>query len=552
MTDNRNNADEKGRDELAECRARIKDMETSLLERGRLVESLMEGEERFRILFEAAPDGYYINDLRGVFLDGNKAAEDLIGHRKEELIGKSFLSLNLLSLGDIVRAAKLLMKNALGMRTGPDAFTLNRKDGSKVTAEISTIPVKLRGKTVILGIARDVSYRVRAEEEQQKLLSELHHAQKMQEVGRLSGEIAHDFSNMITAIKCYGELALMRLSSREPIEHYLDHLLSVTDKAAVLTRGLLSFSRKQPSATTICDVDEIVGNTKKLLSRVLGEDVSMHITLTGGETTVLADAAQIEQVLFNLAANARDAMPTGGRITISTGLVDIDDEFIARWGFGDKGRFVKIAVSDTGQGMDEATRSRIFDPYFTTKEPGKGTGLGLAIVNGIIQEHGGRITVESEPGNGTTFAIYLPHEKSRPRPSADEQEEQDLRGGTETIMLVEDNEDIREPARDILKRFGYTVLEAADGQAALALLRSHAGPVELLVADLVLPGKNGTEVFAEAKKIQPGISCLFISGHPAHLAAAMQTKGEGVDVLPKPFSLGDLLKKIRQMLDQRG
>ena len=548
-----NNKDKTEQDLLAEVTAyqeRVRVLEASLAESRRIIEVYKEGEERFREMFEAAPDGYYLNDLKGVFIDGNRAAEKIIGYRKEELIGKSYLSLNLLPLGELLKAAKLLAKNAIGMRTGPDVFTLNRKDKSKVVVEISTVPVKLQGRTVILGIARNISERVRAEEEQRRLQAQLLHAQKMESVGQLAGGIAHEFNNSITAIRCYAELALMRRSGNEPIEHYIDHILSVAEKANNLIKGLLTFSRKPEHEQQSCDLAEIVGNVKNILSRIIGDDIRLDIVLKGRELSVQADPAQLEQVLVNLATNARDAMDHGGEITIETGRTEIDAAFILANGFGRPGPYVTIEFSDTGKGMDEKTRERIFEPFFTTKAADRGTGLGLSMVSAIVQRHNGFIKVESVLGKGSKFTLYFPHEKAVPKAQEIIEAEQALRGGTETILLVEDNDDIREPSRDVLLQFGYAVIEASDGQQAIDLLREHSRRIDLIVTDLVMPKKNGSDVLKEAANIRPGLPSLIISGYPGRVMDLKDFNLEEINFIQKPFSPGVLVSKVRDVLDR--
>jgi PAS domain S-box-containing protein len=544
----KNTPPEKNTSEFPAFRERIAALEASLAESKKAIDALKEGEERFRILFESAPECYYINNLKGVFLDGNKAAEKLVGYRKEELIGKSFLKLGLLSPADILRAAKLLMKNMLGQGTGPDIFTVNRKDGTQVRIELSSLPVKLRGKTVVLGIAHDVTERVRVQEEQQQLQARLIQAHKMEAVGQLAGGIAHDFNNILTAINCYGDSALAVAAEGDPVRPYLNHILSLADKAAHLTHSLLAFSRKQTIMPKPCGVNGIIENVRTLLSRILGEDIELNIVAAREDLTVMADSTQVERVLINLAANARDAMPGGGSLTIGTGTAAIDDEFIKRNNFGKAGAYALVSVHDTGSGMDGRTRERIFEPFFTTKEVGKGTGLGLSIVYGIVKQHNGFVTVDSEVGKGTLARIYLPVVEAAAAPLRLEAPAA-AGEGRETILLAEDDEGIRSLTRTLLERNGYTVIEACDGQDAIDCFLRDKHRISLIISDVIMPRRNGAEVFEEARKHRPDIKSLFISGYPADTLRSRGILNENINFVPKPFMPKDLVRKVREVLD---
>ncbi len=531
--------------EQTSLQERVRTLEAELAEQKRLIDMLKEGEERFRIMFESAPDAYYLNDLKGVFLNGNRAAEELIGYQRAELIGKSYLTQNILPLKELLKAAKLLARNALGMRTGPDLFTLIRKDGAPVQVEISTTPVKLQGRTVILGIARNVTDRLRAEAEQRSLQAQLLQAQKMEAVGQLTGGIAHDFNNVITAVKLYGELGLMQHAAGKPLKPAVERILGVADKASNLVKGLLAFSRKPEPERRLCDMNDITVDIRYILSRVLGDDIQLDIALTGKDVSLIADPTELEQVLINLGTNARDAMPEGGRIAIETGLITIDttaggENEIPR------GSYVTVVFADTGIGMDRKIQNRIFEPFFTTKA-GKGTGLGLAIVKRIVAQHGGFIKVESAPGKGTRFTLYFPRQKQASQAPAVKDSEETLRGGSETILLAEDDADVRSPAHDILERFGYTVIEAADGRQARGILQTRANQIDLIVTDLIMPNGSGEELLLEARRTRRPLPALIITGDPGRGAGCREP-----NIMAKPFSPSDLIRRVREILDGRG
>jgi len=382
------------------------------------------------------------------------------------------------------------------------------------------------------------------------LEAQLLHAQKMEAVGRLAGGVAHDFNNLLAAIMGYGSAALAELPAQGQVREDLEQILVAAHRAAELTRSLLAYSRRQASDPRPVNLDAVIGRVQGLLRRVIGEDIALHTALAAPEETVLADSGQIEQLLMNLATNSRDAMPRGGRLTIETRRTQIDDDFIRRHGYGKAGAYVLLSVSDTGAGMDEATRQRVFEPFFTTKEVGKGTGLGLAMVYGSVKQHGGYISVDSEPGKGSTFRIYLPLVSAAPVPLAVAGSLAAPRSGKETVLLAEDDPAVRSLTSRVLGESGYTVIVASDGQDALAHLARNLDRIDLLIVDVVMPGMNGKEVAEEAEGMKPGIKVLYTSGYPADV---IQTKGvlqEGLSFIAKPAAPQDLLRKVREVLDR--
>ena len=350
-----------------------------------------------------------------------------------------------------------------------------------------------------IGAVLDITDQKLAEVEREKLQSQLLQSQKMESIGQLAGGIAHDFNNMLAAIVGYGNLIHMHMKDDDPSRVHIEQVLTAAERAASLTQSLLAFSRKQVINPKDMDLNDAIRKVEKLLSRIIGEDIALTTSLHNEALTIYADASQIEQILMNLATNARDAMPKGGRLIIGTERVVLDDEYVRRHGYGSPGVYAVLSVNDSGEGMDERTRQKIFEPFFTTKELGRGTGLGLAIVYGIVKQNNGYINVYSEVGTGTTFKIYFPFVGAPTGEDRHPGAQQPLRRGTETILLAEDNETVRLLNRNVLQEFGYTVIEAVDGKEALQKFREHRDRISLFILDVIMPKKNGKEVFEEMK-----------------------------------------------------
>ena len=390
--------------------------------------------------------------------------------------------------------------------------------------------------------------RRQVESEKKKLYLQLLQAQKMEAVGQLAGGIAHDFNNILTAIIGYAFMLKKKITGDVLLGTYADYILSLSDKAANLTQSLLAFSRKQVLNPTPINLNEVIGVVEKLLFRIIGEDIRLRTLLSENDVIVLADHVQIEQVLMNLATNARDAMPGGGLLSIGTETVDIDAEFINEHGFGKEGTYALISVADTGTGMNKETKEKIFEPFFTTKEVGKGTGLGLAMVYGIVKQHDGYINVYSEPGIGTTVRIYLPVILGKADAETIKPEViQPLATGTETILLAEDEDAVRAFTRKLFEESGYKVIEAIDGEDAIGKFKLHKDKIQLVMLDVIMPNKNGREVYKAIKKIAPDIKILFTSGYPAEHINGMIAKG--TPFIIKPLSPTKLLQKVREVLD---
>lgn len=391
--------------------------------------------------------------------------------------------------------------------------------------------------------------RLRHLAERSQLEIQLHQAQKMEAIGRLAGGIAHDFNNLLTAIIGYGNLLSTKLGEGDPLRNYAEKILAASEKAATLTKGLLAFSRRQLISLKPVDVNVIIRNVENLLSRLIGEDIELITVLEDEQLVIMADSGQIEQVLMNLATNARDAMPNGGVLTLRTGIVEVTAEDAERCRFMEPGSYVLVSMKDTGSGMDEKTRERIFEPFFTTKEVGKGTGLGLSIAYGLVKQHSGSIIVESEIGKGTLFKLYFPLARAamkRTKPSALPL----LVGGNETILVAEDGEEVRRLIREVLEEYGYSVIEAADGEEAVHTFKAHQGAVQLLILDVIMPKKNGKETYEEIRKLEPGIKALFTSGYTADIIHKKGIMEEELNFIAKPVLPDILLRKVRETLDK--
>jgi len=393
--------------------------------------------------------------------------------------------------------------------------------------------------------------RKQVEGEKENLQSQLLQSQKMEAVGQLTGGIAHDFNNILTAIITYGHFLKMKLGNEDLLISYVDRILASSERAANLTQSLLAFSRKQITNPRPVNLNEIIREMGALFSRVIGENIELKPILIDEDLIIMADTKQIDQVLLNLLTNARDAMPHGGMVLLETNRVELDDLFIKTHGYGEPGEYALLSVTDTGIGMDSKIRERIFEPFFTTKEVGKGTGLGLAMVYGIMKQHNGYINVYSEPGKGTTLNIYFPLIKAmdggtKPEPEPVHASER----GTETILLAEDNPIVMESTKVLLEEFGYAVIEAVNGEDALNIYRDNKDKIDLVLLDMIMPKKNGKEVYDKIREIKPDLKVLFMSGYTANIPDKIMPHEQGLDIILKPFTKNDFLKRVRGALSQ--
>ena len=396
---------------------------------------------------------------------------------------------------------------------------------------------------------RDITERKRSEEEKTRLEAQLFQSQKMEAIGTLTGGIAHDFNNILTALTGYASLLRIKMGQEDPLRVYVEHVLSASEKASDLVRSLLAFSRQQMINISPVDINSIIKGSGNLLKRLLTEDIAIRTLLAPEDITIMADIIQIDQILFNLTANARDAMSQGGTLTIATKIVELDDTFKHFHGYGESGTYALLSFSDTGAGMDEETLKRIFDPFFTTKEVGKGTGLGLSTVYGIVKQHKGYINAYSEPGLGTTFHIYLPVADTIDK--KDESTPEPVKGGHETILVAEDNDTVRDLMKAVLIEYGYSIIEAVDGEDAVDQF-AKANGIDLIILDAVMPKKNGREVYDEILKIKPDSKVIFTSGYTRDVILDKGMEDKKFAFIPKPISPNALLQKVRQVLDYRG
>jgi two-component system cell cycle sensor histidine kinase/response regulator CckA len=401
-----------------------------------------------------------------------------------------------------------------------------------------------------IGAVLDITDQKLAEVESEKLHSQLVQSQKMESIGQLAGGIAHDFNNILAAIVGYGHIIKMHIKDDDPNRVYLDQILTSAERAAGLTQSLLAFSRKQVINPKNIDLNNVILKIEKFLSRVIGEQIMLTAVLSEEELLIYADATQIEQILMNLAANARDAMPRGGTLMLQTGGAVLDEGYVRTHGYGLPGRYAVLTVSDTGEGMDEQTQKKMFDPFFTTKELGRGTGLGLAIIYGIVKQNNGFINVYSEVGKGTTIKIYLPLIMTGDEDARIAEALEPVRGGTETILLAEDNDEVRKLTQVVLSEFGYRVIQAMDGEEALRKFLDNRAAISLLIVDVIMPRLNGRDVYEEVKRIRPDVKVLFTSGYPADLIQKESVLEKGLNFLSKPASPQALLRAVRQLLDQ--
>lgn len=401
-----------------------------------------------------------------------------------------------------------------------------------------------------VGTCQDITDRKHAEEEKSNLEAQLLQSQKMEAVGTLAGGIAHDFNNILHVIMGYGSLVMEKLGTDSPSRENMNQVLIAADRAADLTKKLLVFSRKQAVDVKPVQVNAVILVLEKMLVRIIRENIEFRLELTDKQLIVQADAGQIEQVLINLAANSRDAMKEGGRLTIRTDLEEMDEEYVALYGYGKPGKYALITVSDTGQGMDAETRKKIFEPFFITKGIGEGTGLGLSISYGIIKQHGGYINVYSEPGHGTAFKIYLPLSEVAALPDLAAEEPDAVKGGNETVLIAEDDPSLRQLSRILLETYGYTVIIAGDGEEAITKFMDNRGHIGLVMLDVIMPKKSGKEVCVAIKRVNPEMKILFTSGYTMDVFKAEELTACGTDFISKPFLPIDFLKKVREVLDR--
>ncbi len=510
------------------------------IERKRTEEQLHESERKYRLLFETNPEPMFVYDFETLrILAANEAAITRYGYSEDE-----FLALTIRDIRPVEDQGRLEQELARrpdegAVRTG---VRHRAKDGRLFEVDLVARPLEFAGRRARLVLARDVTA-------QRHLENQLRQSQKMEAVGQLAGGIAHDFNNLLTAILGSTQLLLQATPPGDVRREDVEEIRNAGLRAAELTRQLLAFSRRQVLAPKVLELNAVVANMDKMLRRLIGDDVELATALHAEAGAVNADPGQLEQVLLNLVVNARDAMPGGGRVLIETTRLLLRDELVERRHRLAPGDYVCLAVTDSGLGMDEATQAHLFEPFFTTKEVGKGTGLGLATVYGIVKQSGGYIWVYSEPGRGTTVKVYLPRVPGAAEPPLPAPEPPALRGGHETVLLVEDAAPVRTLARRSLEACGYQVIDAADGPSALELSARHTGEIAVLVTDVVMPGMSGRELAERLAPTRPAMKVLYTSGYTDDAMVRQGVLNAGVAFLQKPFVPDSLARKVREVLD---
>jgi len=508
----------------------------------RTAEQLGEYRSKLASIIDSSEDAILSKDLNGIITSWNRGAEHIYGYTPEEVVGKHISLLTPSDRPDEI--SDILQRIARGESLEHYESVRVTKDKRHLNVSISVSPLRSATGDIVgaSAIVRDVTAQKKAE-------SQLRQSQKMEAIGRLAGGVAHDFNNILGIISACNEFLRDRIDAASEPSPYVDNIKKAIERGTSLTRQLLTFSRTSVVQPRVLDVNERLKDISKLLRPLLGDDVEILVVPKSALAVVEADPGQLDQIVVNLAVNARDAMPRGGKFILETGAVRFDEDFADQHQTMPAGKYVMLAVSDTGHGMDEATISRIFEPFFTTKEIGKGTGLGLATVYGIVKQSAGHILVYSEPGHGTTFKIYLPSADhkigvaSKPEPEAVSPKRQ----GT-TILLVEDDDIMRSLTRQLLQEHGYTVVEASDGKSALEWIESHAEPIDLLLTDVVMRRMSGPELVERLGVSHPALKVVYMSGYTGELMAEREVLKRGITLLEKPFTRTALLNTIHNTL----
>lgn len=537
----------------------------SALEKVRTIEekvraetALRKSEEQYRLIAENTSDLICMVDTHGDYTYASPSYRDVLGYEPESLLGKNYFAL--IHPDDRKHAEAEALRSAAHQRPESIEIRVKHRNGNwNVVETVANWTYDLEAKPQYgIFVSRDITERKQAEdtlrESEEKLrLSEeqLRMSQKLEAVGQLAGGVAHDFNNLLTVISGYSELVLNGLGQGDDNRLKIEEIKRAADRASTLTRQLLAFSRKQMLQPKLFDLNHLVTDMSKMLRRLIGENIEMT-TVVGQEALINADPGQIEQVLMNLVVNARDAMPNGGRLTVETARVEIDDAYASTHLSVKPGPYVMLAVSDTGSGIDAETQKHIFEPFFTTKEQGKGTGLGLSMVYGIVKQSGGNIWLYSEPDQGTVFKVYLPVATEVEAQSMAAPARADLPRGKETILIVEDETQIRHLAFDCLASCGYDVLSASNGMEALEMMEHLKRPIDLVLTDVVMPKLSGRELSEHLSTLQPSAKVLFMSGYTNDSIVNHGILDGAAWFIQKPFTLGSLVRRVREVLDSEG
>jgi len=515
--------------------------------RNRASVALRRSEDRFRRLYDSGIVGIAVADLDGHLHEANDAYLKIIGYSREELISGSvrWRELTAPEFQHLDEAASAQVKTYGVAHPWEKEYV--RKDGSRVAVFAG---VAMLDHPHCISIVADISERKRSEAALRRTEDQLRQAQKMEAIGNLAGGVAHDFNNLLSVILSYSNMLAEDMTPSDPRRADLEQIEAAGMRAVDLTRQLLAFSRQQILQPKIVNLNDILAGMERMLRRLLGEDVELTVLFATGLGQVKVDPGQIEQIAMNLAVNARDAMLHGGKLTIETANVELDERYCAAHVGAAPGPHVMLAVTDTGTGIDKATQARMFEPFFTTKEKGKGTGLGLSTVFGIVQQSGGNIWVYSEPGKGTTFKVYFPRTAATATEVYDTAPPETATvGGTETILLVEDEESVRVLARTILRRFGYHVLEAQSGGDALLICEQHTSEIHLMLTDVIMPRMSGRQLSERLQSLRPQMKVLYMSGYTDNSIVHHGVLDSGVAFLQKPITPETLTRKVREVLD---
>jgi PAS domain S-box-containing protein len=528
-------------------------MAMDITERKQAEQDLKESKSLFEAVVENVPLMIFLKeatDLRFVIF--NRAGEELLGYDRKELLGK-----NNLDLFPPEQAAHFIAKDRevldgkAGMLDIPEESIETAKKGRRLLHTRKICILGNDGDTkYLLGISEDITERKHAEEEKSRLEAQLRHSQKMEAVGTLAGGVAHDFNNILNVIMGYGSMVYDGIEAGSLAKEQMNEVLIAADRAANLTKRLLVFSRKNVLEVKPVNINALILGMQKMLDRLIREDIDFTVELADRPLIVPADTGLIEQVLMNLATNAKDAMQEGGRLTIGTGVEEINNDYVAAYGYGKPGSYAIITVADTGHGIDAESQKKIFEPFFTTKGIGEGTGLGLAISYGIIKQHGGFINVESKPGHGTEFKIYLPLTEETASPDMKTDAAVPVKGGNETVLVAEDDAPIRTLLSIVLESFGYSVVSAVNGEDAVVKFMENRDKIQLVILDMIMPKKNGKMVGEAIRKVNPGTKILFMSGYTMDIHNTNELAEGGVDFIRKPCPPRDLLIKVREILDK--
>ncbi len=503
--------------------------------------------ERYRLLVETSPDAITVTDDRGRLVMGNRQAAILFGFAQPgEINGVPFVDLIDTASADGV--ARGLAAAMVGRTVGLGELQFRRRDGGTFPGELTVVPISGETGTGVIARVIDLTARKAAEDQAARLEARLAQAEKLESIGRLAGGVAHDFNNLLTVINGYGNLLLDELPPGSPQQELARAVCSAGDRAADLTRQLLAFSRRQVLEPSVLSLNEVVAGEQDMLRRLLPESVALDVRLDPGVGTVLADRSQLGQVLMNLVLNARDAVSGRGHIVVETSIVDWDADRLDERPQMTPGRYAMLAVTDNGHGMDDKTRQQVFEPFFTTKAKGQGTGLGLASVYGIVRQSGGWIWVYSEPDRGTTFKVYLPAVDGIAEQVRANEAPCDAAGRTGTVLVVEDQADVRVLAATALQQAGYTVLAAASGEEGLAIAARTDGVIDLVFTDVVMPGISGREMAGRIAESRPGVRILYTSGYTGNVIVHEGVLDPHVAYLPKPFTPRQLVERVRAVM----